>query len=167
MSDYGCDNFWLLLPADPMTSFELMCKMMSCDPGYVVQALEFYYKAFGRELKLKKLNGRFSAAVLQEAFISCLSRMLCTHYAMTESVAKLVRMRLMSTHTHAPHPGAKVPRLSLPTQLGSLVLEQLMADTGNQLVPLLVGTETTEQMAALKKQKNMEAAVMHIKAACG
>jgi hypothetical protein len=150
-----------------MTSFELMCKLMNCDPGYVVQALEFYYKAFESKLREVKLNDRFSAAKLQEQFTSCLARMLCTHYAMTESVSKLVRMRLMSTHTHAPRPGAEMPMQSLPTLLGGLVLHQLFAEHKDKLLPLMVGSTTTEVMAKLKQQqKGVEAAIKHIKAAC-
>ncbi|WIA34804.1 hypothetical protein OEZ86_013105 [Tetradesmus obliquus] len=155
--------------ADPMTSFELMCKMMNCDPGYVVEALGRYYEAFGKKLEEKQpdgtsLSSKFDAVQLQRQLIACLSRMLCTHHSMTESVTKLVRMRLMSTHISQERPDR--PGLSLPAKLDTLLLQQLKANHQGQLLPLLVTKQTLEARAKLRQQKvGVEEAMKHLQKA--
>lgn len=166
MLNYACQQsavtpcvLALTYPADPMTSFELMCKMMNCDPGYVVEALDFYYKAFGEKLEEKRpdktpLDSKFDAVQLQRQLIACLSRMLCTHHSMTESVTKLVRMRLMSTHISVSSAAVERPGLSLPAKLGKELLLQLKANHKGALLSLLVNKETLEARAKLTQQKS-------------
>jgi len=114
-----------ICPTDPMTSFELMCKMMNCDPGYVVEALEFYYRAFDKAIGKEGKSRKYGPVQLQKQFIACLCRMLCTHHAMTESVAKLVRMKLLSTQ--------ETSRISLNSELLGLDGKSLPNVLGSEL----------------------------------
>jgi hypothetical protein len=160
---------WLLLSAYavPMTSFELMCKMMNCDPSYVVTALDFYYRAFFTEIHKAKSSadplGIHNPVGMQQQFIACLCRMLCTHYAMTESVNKLVRMRLLNTH---PHVASSDPKCSLPNMLGISLLKRLRATHNGRMLRLVTGEEQAAKLRELQqKREGIQSALQHLKAA--
>jgi hypothetical protein len=150
-----------------MTSFELMCKMMNCDPSYVVTALDFYYKEFFTAIhEAKKIAdplGIHDPVGLHRQFIACLCRMLCTHFAMTESVNKLVRMRLLNTHQHV---ASSDPKCSLPNMLGISLLKRLRAAHKGGLLGLVVGEQHAAKMKELQQQlQGIQAALKHLKAA--
>jgi hypothetical protein len=152
-----------------MTSFELMCRMMNCDPSYVVQALDFYYKAFDKSVRDNKAGRKYGALDLQRQFIACLCRMLCSHYAMTESVAKLVRLRLMCTHPHGEdaHSAESMAKCSLPNILGVSLLNRLRAAHPGGMLRLVAGEERAAQKMELQQKRDgVLAALGHLKAAC-
>lgn len=153
--------------ADPMTSFELMCKMMNCDPSYVVEALDFYYKKFREAIISDQKGRRYGPVELQRQFIACLCRMLCSHYAMTESVAKLVRMRLMSTVSSAPYTSAAPIQEPLPNVLAVNLLKRVKAARKGRLLKLVVGEKQDKAMKDLQKQRQaVQDTLEHLRPTC-
>ncbi len=150
-----------------------MCKLMNCHPSFVVHALKHYRTGFEEAVSkyAEQRERKFSADELQKALLRTIARMMCSHHAMTETVAKVVRLYLLS------EPQASADQANC-VALGGVCLSPLLrdhimdalqrhvADQPDGLVALLDSVESRQQRQKLTaRQARLQQALQRVEAA--